>query len=409
MVVMQLIKSFAVISCFYFIAWLLSENKRLFSYKILLSGISLQIAIAVLLVEVPSITSSLDIISSGLQSISDSTSKSLKFCFGELGDSNGPMGFILSLHAFPILIVISALAALLMHWKILPFIIKMFSIFFRKTLSVGGTLGIAVSANMFTGMSETPLIIKSYLPKLTRSELFSLITCGTTGIAGSVMVLYSVIIGSVMPNSMQHIISSVLIGIPAALTFSRIIVPETEVALTEGDHIFSKKANNTLDAVFTGIMDGAQVMITIIAMFIGFISLIDIFDKILANIVIGETALSMQYILGLIFAPITWLMGVPWSEANIAGGLLGMRFITNELVAYQEFANIGSSLSEHTKIIVVYALCGFANVGSVGIILGVYNALVPARRSEINSFAVKAIIAGTMANCTTATIVGLLY
>ena len=394
---------------FYFIAWLLSEDKKLFSYKILFAGIGLQFLIAILLNIVPSIGECLRIVSIGFQAISNSTGHALKFCFGDLGTPDGPLGFILALHGFPVLIVVSALSSLLMYWGILPLIIKTFSWFFRKTLFIGGTLGISVSANMFTGMSETPLIIKPYLIRLTRSELFSLMTCGTTGIAGSMMVLYSLIIDPIMENSIVLIVSSVLIGIPAALTFSRIMVPETDDHFTEGDDVSFAKSTSALDAVFTGIMDGAKVMITIIAMFIGFISLIDILNTILSNIPIAGSHTSIQEILGLIFAPVMWLMGIPWAESGIAGGLLGTKIITNELVAYQELAKFGADLSLHTKIIIIYALCGFANIGSVGIILGIYSSLVPARKDEVVSMAFKAIIAGTLANCTTASIAGVMF
>lgn len=405
---MDLLRPFSAIILFYCTAFILSENKKRLSYKVLSFGILLQFATAALLFEVPAIALSLNIIASGLQAVSESTIKSLKFCFGQLGAPDAPMGFILALHGFTVLITISALSALLMHWRILPTIIKVFSFFFRKTLAIGGTLGISISANMFTGMSETPLVIKPYLNRLTRSELFSLVTCGIAGIAGSVIVLYSVILEPIMPNNMHHIISSVLIGIPIALTISRIIVPETEDRLTEGADIELQRSNNTLDAIFTGIMDGAKVMVTIIAMFIGFISLIDIANKILAHIYIFDQQLSIQYIMGIIFAPITWLIGIPWEEAGIAGSLLGTRFITNELVAYQEFVEHGMNLSTHTKIIMLYALCGFANVGSIGIILGVYSTLVPSRKEEISKFALKALIAGTLSNCISASIVSIL-
>jgi CNT family concentrative nucleoside transporter len=406
---MDVIRPCFALVFFYFIAWLLSENKKRFSVKILLAGIFWQFIIAALLIYTPSVTSFFNMIAQGLNSVSQSTTKALKFCFGELGTPDSSVGFILAIHAFPILIVISAIASLLMHWGILQFIIKIFSVFFRKTLFIGGTLGVGISTNMFTGQSETPLIVKPYLKKLTRSELFSLITCGTSGIASSVMVLYTVIIGDLIKDSMQHVLSSVLIGIPAALTVARIIIPETETTLTESKDISLKKANNTLDAIFIGIMDGAQVMITIIAMFIGFISLIDILDNILGNIEIGGSPLKLQSLLGFVFAPIAWIIGIPWSEAGDAGSLLGIKFITNELVAYQEFARIGSTLSENSKIIIMYGLCGFANISSVGIVLGVYNALVPERRTEISGFAFKAVIAGTMTNCMTAAVVGLLY
>ncbi len=395
---------------FYAIAYLFSSNRKLVSFKLLLLGVFWQIVFAMILLKIPAITFMFQKVNDGLQVITSSTAKGVAFCFGGLASppASSGLGFILAFQGFPVLIVISALSSLLIYWRILPTIIKILSIFYRKAFCIGGTLGIAVSANMFTGMSETPLVIKPYLSKLNHSELFTLMVCGTSGIASSVIALYSSIVGAIVPNALSHIISAILINIPAALTLARIMVPPTEKAhLTEGDDIGLVTAKSTLDAIYTGIMDGAKVIITIIAMIIGFISLVDITNQILTLLpsVEGE-ALSMQRMLGWLMSPVAMLIGIPWEEARTAGSIIGAKIIMNEVIGFQELVSSAAILSDSTKIIMIYAICGFANLGSVGIMIGIYGALVPERRQEVISLGMRSILAGAIANCLTATLVG---
>lgn len=397
---------------FYGFAFLCSNNRKFVSLKLIALGIFWQIIFALILLKIPSITLFFNKINDGLQAIMASTTKGVSFCFGGLASppEKSGLGFILALQGFPVLIVISALSSILIYWRVLPTIIQVFSLFFRKIFGIGGTLGIAVSANMFTGMSETPLVIRPYLSRLNHSELFTLMVCGTAGIASSVIALYSSIISTIVPNALSHIISSILINIPAALTVARIMVPPTDQDhLTEGEDIGLITASSTLDAVYNGIMDGAKVIITIIAMIIGFISLVDIANQILALLpqLEGE-ALSVQRILGWCMSPVALLIGIPWEEARVAGSVIGTKVVMNEVIGFQELVSSADLLSETTKIIMIYATCGFANLGSVGIMIGIYSTLVPERKQEVLRLGMRSILAGIIANSLSAVLVGII-
>ena len=405
---------------FFFVAWILSEKRSDIKYSNIIRCIILQIVLAICLLKIPSVVDAFSSINSALQSVGTATTKAVAVCFGGLANppQNSGLGFILATQGLPMIIVISAISYLLTYLKILPFIINIFSFFFHKALRIGGTLGIAVSANLFTGLSETPLVVKPYLSKFSRSELFSLMVCGTAGTAGSVLVIYSIIVGSLLPNVIGHIITAAIINIPLALALSMIIIPPKSGAhLTEANDMELSHTQSALDAISSGIVDGAKVVIMIIIMIIGFIALIDIVDQILGcipknilNLIPfnnGET-ISLQRILGILISPLMFLLGIPWEEAQLAGGLIGTKIITNELVAFTKFAEMGAQLSEHSRLIVLYALCGFANLGSIGIIIGIYSVVIPERRSEVIVLGSKAVLAGTFSNCMCASLIGAL-
>lgn len=394
------------------ICWLFSENRKHINFFSVGVCFFWQLIFAFLLCNVPSVSAVLMHVNDGLQSINQSTAKAVAFCFGDLANpqSKSGLGFILALQGLPILIVISALSSLLIYWRILPIIIKFLSKFFEKTIRVGGTLGISISANVFTGMSETPLIVKPYLAKFTHNELFTLMVCGAAGTAGSVMVIYSAILGDSIPNSISHIIAASVINIPAAVGLARILVPEKKGQRhTQGDDANFSAAKSTLDAIYTGIVDGAKVIVNIIIMIIGFVALIDILNTLLGLLpnFDGEP-FSLQRILGWVVAPLSFLIGIPWAESSTAGAIIGTKIIMNELVGFKQFVQDAHMLSERTKMIVMYALCGFANIGSIGIMIGIYGSLIPDRREEVINLGVKAILAGTFSNCLTASIVGAL-
>lgn len=394
----------------YLLAFLVSDNKKKISWKVLCYGILCQLLLAYLVLKVPIIISSIKFINKGMYGISESTDKAMAFCFGGLANPSAEsgLGFMLAFKGLPVIITVSAISALLTYLRILPFIIKMLSIFFRKTLLIGGALGIGAAANIFVGMSETPLVMRSYLKNFSRSEIFSLMVLGTTGIASSMMVVYTIIVDSVIQNSMYHIVSSVIIGIPGALTISRVIVPETRDHLTEGEDVDFGSEKTLIGAICTGVIEGAKILVIILAMLVGFVALVDLLNKILALVTIGDMPLSMQLILGWLISPLAWLIGVPWTEAQIAGSLLGTKIIFNEVIGFQELVKVGADLSERTKVILIYAICGFANVSSVGMMIGIYKSLVPERIDEVAKFGLRALLAGMLANCMSAAIAGML-
>ncbi len=391
------------------IAWLLSESKGKVSLKLILRGILVQIFLAVLMLKVDFMASALIAANNGLQVIVRATNKAVSFCFGGLANPPKELGFIFALQGLPMLITVSAISALLMYWKILPFIIKTISKFFRYTMNIGGTLGISVSTNIFTGLSETPLIVKHYLDKLTRSEMLSLMMCGASGVSGTVMLVYSEIISPLIEAPLHHIISSATISVATSLIISRIIVPESSSRLTEGDDISAKhKYHSNIDALYTGIMDGAKVIAVVVPVLMGFIAVIDVVNSILGNIQIGNEPLSLQMMLGFLCAPLAWLIGIPWHEATTVGALIGIKTIMNEIIGFQDLVNVANQLSPKSVLISIYALCGFANIASTGTLVGLYSVLLPERVKDIAKLAPIAIIGGMISNLMTASVISMI-
>ena len=391
------------------VAFILSNNKKNINIKAVITGLFFQFLFAITLFKIPAISTIFLGFNNVLEAIAQSTTHAATFVFGGLANppEKSGLGYILAFQGFPVLITISALSSVLTYWKILPFIINIFSFVFKRILNIGGTLGFAVSANIFSGMSETPLVINNYLKRLTHSEIFSLMVCGTSAVASSVMVLYSMILKPLTPNPLGHIITSVLISIPASLVVSRIIVPETS-EVSEGKDANYSSAKNTLDALYTGIIDGGKVIITILAMLIGFVALIDLTNQLIGALNPTDYDITIQKILGWVMYPIAWIIGIPSDEAVIAGSLLGTKLILNEIISFQELVNISSTLSFKTNIMMIYALCSFANLGSIGVMIGVYGTLIPERKAEVIKLGFKAIVAGTLVNLSTASIIGAL-
>lgn len=397
------------------IAWVLSDNKKEIRRKDILLGLGLQFAIAALLLNVP-VFRKIFLLLNGLVTALDSATRAgTSFVFGYVGggvppflESNQSAGFILAFQALPLVLVVGALSSLLFYWRILPKIVKAFSLLFQKTLNIGGALSLGASTTIFLGMIEAPLLIKPYLLEMTRSELFSLMACGMASIAGTVMVLYSTFLKDVIADPLGHILTASLIHIPAALTVARIMMPETEKE-TAGMLAPRQTAASTMDAITRGTLDALSLLINIIAMLIVMVALINLVNQGLSLLpTIGGKPVTLQMLLGYVMAPVVWLFGIPWAEAKTAGYLMGTKTMLNELLAFLELSKLpAEALSPRSRLIMTYALCSFANFGSLGIMIGGLGSLVPDRRSEVVSLGVKAIVAGTLATCMTGAVVSL--
>ena len=335
--------------------------------------------------------------------------------FGYLGGGDLPFAekfpgasFILAFRALPLILVISALSALLFYWKILPIVVQAFSWSLQKTMGLGGAEGLGVSANIFVGMVESPLFIRPYLKDMTRSELFTLMTTGMATIAGTVMVLYASILSNVIPDIMGHILTASIISVPAAITISKIMVPETG-QLTSGEMTAPETALSAMDAITKGTIQGVKLLINIIAMLIVLVALVHLVNLILGLLPeIGGQPVTLQRLLGLAMAPVVWLMGIPWEEAPVAGALMGTKTILNELLAYLDMSRLAKgALSHKSMVIMTYAMCGFANPGSLGIMIGGMGTMAPERRDEIVALGFRSIVAGTLATCMTGAVVGI--
>jgi CNT family concentrative nucleoside transporter len=397
-------------------AFLISENRKAIHIRTVVMGLALQVVIGFILIRLPIFRDFFLLLNRIVLSLEESTMAGTTFVFGYLGGGELPFdekfpgaSFILAFRALPLVLVISALSSLLFYWKVLPIVVKGLSWTLRKFMGIGGAEGLAVSANIFVGMVEAPLFVRPYLPYMTRSELFSLMTCGMATIAGTVMVLYASLLSHSIPDVLGHILTASIISVPAAITISKIMVPEIGVP-TVGSDIAFDTASGTMDAITKGTLQGVKLIINVAAMLVVLVGLVHLFDLILVLLPDwnGE-AISLQRIFGVLMAPVTWLMGIPWSESMTSGSLMGTKTILNELIAYLDMSRLpDGALSDRSKLILTYAMCGFANPGSLGIMIGGMGTMVPERRKEIVALGFRSILAGTLATCMTGSIVGLI-
>lgn len=398
------------------IAWSCCENRKAIQWRHVAAGLALQAVLAVLLVRLPVSQSIFIWLNRAVLALEQATTAGTTLVFGYLGGGLLPFpepfsgsAYILAFRALPLVLVISALSSLLFYWKILPLIVKAGSWLLERTLGVGGALGVSAAANVFVGMVEAPLMIRPYLQQMSRGELFAVMTCGMSTIAGTVLVLYASILNPVLPDALGHILTASLISAPAALSIALLMVPHSG-EMTTGRIDPPVTASSAMDAVVQGTVQGLKLLLNIVAMLvvlIALVSLVNIFLGVLPEV--AGAPLTLQRLLGWGFAPLSWTLGVPWHEAVVAGSLLGTKTILNELVAYLNLASLDpAELSLRSRLIMTYSLCGFANLGSLGIMLGGIGVMVPERREEIVSLGFKSIIGGTLATCMTGAVVGLL-
>ncbi|MEW8553926.1 MAG: nucleoside transporter C-terminal domain-containing protein [Candidatus Thiodiazotropha sp.] len=399
------------------LAWLISENRRTFNWRVPAAGLALQLILALLLLKLSLFQALFIQLNQALLIVQQATEAGTSFVFGYLGgaespflesDSDSGSSFILAFRALPLVLVISALSALLFHWRVLQRVVELFSWLLRKSLGISGALGLGAAANVFVGMVESPLLIRPYLNRLTRSELFSLMTLGMATIAGTVLVLYASLLEGVVANPVGHLLTASLISAPAAIMISRLMIPETQPG-TAAELTDIQGANSSMEAITNGTLEGLKLLANIVALLLVLVALVSLLNQLLGLLpTIQEQPLSLQRLLGWLMAPLAWIMGIPWSEAVTAGSLLGTKTVLNELLAYLELARLpGEALGERSRLILTYALCGFANFGSLGIMLGGLGAMAPERRVEIVALGMKSIVAGTLATLLTGTVAGL--
>lgn len=412
----MIFQSIAGLIVFAVIAWSMSENRRQIKLKVAVTGIVIQLLVGLILLKLPLFRDFFLLLNRVVLSLEEATTAGTSFVFGYLGGGELPFtekypgaSFILAFKALPLVLLMSALSALLFYWKILPVVVKGFSWALQRTMGLGGTEGLGVSANIFVGMVESPLFIRPYLENMTRSEIFTLMTCGMATIAGTVMVLYASILSTTIPGVMGHILTASIISVPAAITISKLMVPETG-KLTSGELTAPEKASGSMDAVTRGTLQGVELLINIVAMLVVLVALVYLVNLILGLLPeIGGQQITLQRVMGIIMAPVVWLMGVPWQEATAAGSLMGTKTILNEFLAYLDLSRLApGTLSPKSILIMTYAMCGFANPGSLGIMIGGMGTIAPTRRGEIVELGFRSIIAGTLATCMTGAVVGII-
>jgi len=399
------------------IAWAFSEDRRRLPLRLIVAGLGLQLALAALLLKLPQARGLFLRLNDLVGALQQATQAGTALVFGYLGGGAAPFelaypqnAFVLAFQALPLILVVSALSALLFHWHLLQALVRGFAWALRRTMGIGGALGLGTAANVFVGMTEAPLLIRPYLARMSRAELFALMTAGMATVAGTVMVLYAGIIGPVVPGALGQLLIASIVSAPAALLVAGVMVPETGQSRASDPAPLARQSQSAMDAVTRGTLDAIPLMLNVMAMLVVLVALVTLGNRILGLLPeVAGADLTLQRLLGWVMAPAVWVIGIPWAEAQTAGALMGVKTVLNELVAYLELARLPpGALSERSRLIMTYALCGFANFGSLGIMIGGMGAMAPERRGEIVALGMKSILAGTLATLMTGAVVGVL-
>ncbi len=415
--ILQIIIGFIGLVC---IAIPFSQNKSAINYRHILIAIIFQLLLAFALIKIPFIVQIFAYLSDGVTALQAATQEGSEFVFGYLSNTttapfeNSSTGnsIIFAFQILPLIIVISSLSALLWFWNILPLIIRAISRVFEKLFNIGGPIGLGATANIIMGQVEAPLLIRPYLSKMSKKELLILMTAGMSTVSGSIMIALVSMLQPQFPevNLIQHLVSASILSIPAAIMYANIMMPSSEeVTNFDGDAV-PKIYDSSMDAVTRGTRDGLEICLNVGAILIAFIALVSLLNSILGIVGgwVGFSNLSLQLILGYIFFPIVWLMGVPFEETLASAELLGLKTALNEFVAYGALANIDPGvLSDRSKLITLYGLCGFANFSSIGILVSGIGAMAPERKNDLIKVSIKALIGATLASCMTGLVIGI--
>ena len=398
---------------------LLSSNSKKINLFYLANAIVLQFLLAILLIKVPPVASFFESLSQGVLALKSATDQGTGFVFGYLADGapkpfevvNPASANIFIFSGLMLIIVVSALSAIFWHWRVLPIVIKLISSLFKKPLNVGGPVGLSATANIIFGQVEAPLLIKPYLKQMSRHELLTLMTVGMSTISGGVMVVYTTMLNDLYGASLiGHFLTASIISVPAAIMYANIMMPSNQKTEDQSQIEESSLYKSTMDALTRGTQDGLNITLNIAALLLVLIALVTLVNFGLAALpFVGGEAITLERMAGWIFAPIAWCMGIPWAEAQLAGSLLGVKTILNEFVAYVNLAAIDASqLSEKSRLIMLYGLCGFANLSSVGILLSGIGTMIPERKDDLIAVSGKALIGATLASCFTGLVVGVI-
>ncbi len=399
------------------LCWFFSADRLTVKPMIVVKGLAAQMLVALLLLKVPASQYLFSAINSAVLALTNSTEAGTSFVFGFLGGGELPYvetvtggSFVLAFRVLPLILVVSVLSGLLLYWRILPLIISGMTRLLQRALGIGGAVGMAISANAFLGMVESPLLIRPYIARLGRGELFAVMTAGMATIAGTMLALETAVIADAIPNAAGHLLSASLITLPAVVYISHLLVPNTG-EVTGSDSRIVADGNSVVDVLARNTQTGLQIFLNVLAMLVVVVALVHLANSILALLPDFYGApISMERTLGYLLAPFVWLLGIPWSEAVQAGQLMGIKVVLTEFMAYIEFGSLPvDALNARSDIIMTYALCGFANFISLGIMITGLVVMAPERRDEITALAMKSLIAGTIATSTTACLIGIFY
>ena len=412
---LQLQSAFGLVALL-LIAWVASEQRRRGAWRVALTGVALQLVLGAAMLKVPAIAGAVGAVNGLVTALEAATAAGTSLVFGFLGGGPLPFeetrpgaSFVLAFRALPVIIVVGALSALLTYWRILPLVVRGFGYVLERSFRLGGAVGLASAANVFIGMVEAPLVVRAYLNRLSRSELFVLMATGMATIAGTVFVLYSIILSPVMPDAASQLLVASVISAPAAITIALLMVPPDGPPL-EGTVELPREDDGAMDAIVRGTERGLRVFLSVVATLVVAVALVHLADAVLGLLPnLGSDPITLQRIFSWPLAPVAWLMGIPWPEASIAADVLATKIVLNEFVAFLDLVALPpEALAPRSRLVLVYAVCGFANFGSLGIMIGGLAAMVPERRAEIVGLGLKSVAAGVLATCVTGCIVGIL-
>ena len=397
------------------IAFLFSSDRKKVSWKLTILGVAVHFSLAFILLNVPFISDGLMLVNSLIGAIEKATGAGTQFVFGFLGGGVTPFDvtdsnqmFVFAFQVLPQVLIFTVLVALFWHWRVLPFFVRLMGLFLSRIFKVKGPLATAGASSLFLGMVEAPLVVRAYLSSMSTSDFFAVMTLGMSTVAGSVLVLYASVLNPVTQTAVSQIVAASFLNIIGALYISRLFEPETASDISYEETTSSLNYESTMDALAKGTRDGIMLAVNVGAMVLVLVSLVALANGVLSIVNLLDTPLSLERIFGWVFSPIAWLIGIPWAESATAGSLLGTKLVLNELVAFIQLAEVAPELSEHSIKVLTFALCGFANFGSLGILLGGLYILVPDRREETIRIAPKSILSGTVVTLMSASLVSVI-
>lgn len=411
------LRSLAGVAFVFALAWALSTNRKQFPWRIAAVALAIEVVLAAAMLMAPPLRAALGAVSAGLDGLQAATVEGEKFVFGYLAGGAAPFDVahpenstVLAFGILPLIIVVSALSALLWKWGVLEWMCRGLGWVLRKTMGISGALGLATGANIFLGMVEAPLVIRPYLAKMSRADLFVIMTTGLATIAGTVMALYASFLSGTSPDAAGHILVASFMAAPGSIAIARVMMPEA----VEDRSAEVEKApvlyRSSMDAFARGVQDGVNMLIAVVAMLLAAVAFVALANMILAALLpeIGGSELTIGRIFGWIFSPLMWMLGIPWQDAMPAGELMGTKTALNELIAYLDLSKIGAAdIEPRTRLMMIYALCGFANFASVAIMIGGLSAICPERRDDFADLGLKSLVAGTLTNMLSAALIGL--
>jgi CNT family concentrative nucleoside transporter len=401
---------------FLLIAWAVSENRQAIAWRIVATGLAIQVVLVLVLTFVPPVKAIFFLLADGVRALQSASHEGVIFVFGYLGGGDLPFAlsgdgspYIVAFQVLPLILLVGALAALLWHWKVLIVLIRGAAWAMERGFRVSGAVGVSAAANIIMGMVEAPLLIRPYISRLSRGELMAVMAGGMATIAGTMMVLIGSVLDGLIPNAFSHVLAASVINAPAALLLARIIVPEESGSEVTTVELRSDYASS-LDAITQGTANAVKLLMNIIALLIVFIALIALVNSALGMLpMVSGEPVTVERIMGLVMAPVAWLVGIPWVEAQSAGALFGIKVVANEFLAYLELAALPeATLSARSELILSYAFCSFSNFGSLAIMIGGLSTMAPERSAEITSLSFRALLAGFLAGCMTACMIGLI-